>query len=123
MVCVALCHTMLWHPTMICNARCNACDVIQRSTNILQNRIDATVIATQKHLHPDKVTRHRESTANLRTNDSGSQRVLLKHNIDIKGWNSHVHREFPGMLESSNLSRDDISREIRRTSRQGSATP
>ena len=31
--------------------------------------------------------------------------------IFVKGWNSHVHREFP-MFESSNVSRDSVSREI-----------
>ena len=30
------------------------------------------------------------------------------------GWNSHVHRELPGKLESSNLSREILSREIGR---------
>ena len=29
-------------------------------------------------------------------------------------WNSYVHREFPGNLESTNLSRDNLSREIGR---------
>ena len=28
------------------------------------------------------------------------------------GWNAHVHREYPGNVESRNLSRDDCSREI-----------
>ena len=36
-------------------------------------------------------------------------------NINCKGWNSHVHRGFPGKSESSNLSRDNVSREIGRT--------
>ena len=37
--------------------------------------------------------------------------------MNSKGWNSQAHREFPGKFESSNLSRDDLSREIgRRTS-------
>ena len=31
-----------------------------------------------------------------------------------RGWNSHVHRGFPGKLESSNLSREVPSREIGR---------
>ena len=31
------------------------------------------------------------------------------------GWNSHVRREFPGNVESTNLSRDNLSREIGRT--------
>ena len=30
----------------------------------------------------------------------------------LKGWHSHVHRGFPGKLESSNLSREILSREI-----------
>ena len=46
--------------------------------------------------------------------DSGFQRVWLKHNLRLKAWNSHVHREFPGMLESSNLGRANRSREIGR---------
>ena len=41
------------------------------------------------------------STANLHTNI-------------IKVWNSHVHREFPGKFESSNLGRGHVSREIGR---------
>ena len=41
--------------------------------------------------------------------------VWLKHNLNLKGWNSHAHRGLPGKFESSNLSRDDMSREIGRT--------
>ena len=53
--------------------------------------------------------------ANLRTKilDFGgfdSSRILI-----LRGWNSQGHREFPGKLESSDLSRDDLSREIGRT--------
>ena len=50
---------------------------------------------------------------------SGFQRVWLKHNLNIKGWNSHVHRGFPGKFESSNLSRDNVSGEIGRSPRSG----
>ena len=38
--------------------------------------------------------------------DSGFQRVCLKHNLNFKGWNSQAHRESPGNLESVNLSRE-----------------
>ena len=38
-------------------------------------------------------------------------------NLDFKGWNSQAHREFPGKFESSNVSRDNVSREIGRTGR------
>ena len=58
-----------------------------------------------------------EATANLPTNIvdfSGFQRVLLEHNLNLKGWNSHVRREFPGKFESSNVNRDNVSREIGR---------
>ena len=44
--------------------------------------------------------------------DSGFQRVLLKHNHNSKGWNSQAHRGFPGKLES-NVSRRNVSKEIR----------
>ena len=33
----------------------------------------------------------------------------------VKGWNSHVHREFPRNVESSNVSRGNVSREIGHT--------
>ena len=45
----------------------------------------------------------------------GSQRAGLKHNLNVNGWNSQVHRGFPGKFESSNVSRDNVSREIGRT--------
>ena len=35
------------------------------------------------------------------------------HNLNLKGWNSHVHRESPRHLESTNL-RENLSREIGR---------
>ena len=42
--------------------------------------------------------------------------VWLKQNLNLKGWDSHVHREFPGKPESSNLSMDIIiSRAIGRS--------
>ena len=46
----------------------------------------------------------------------GFRRVLLRKNLNLMGWNYHVHRGFPGMFESANLSRDNLSREIRRSS-------
>ena len=48
------------------------------------------------------------------------QRVWLKQNLNIEGWNSQVRREFPRSFESSNLSRDNLSGEIGRTSRSKS---
>ena len=33
----------------------------------------------------------------------------------MKGWNFQAHREFPGKLEPSNLSRDNVSTEIGRS--------
>ena len=47
--------------------------------------------------------------------DYGFQRVWLKQNLKFKGWNSQAHREFPGKFESSNLSRDNLSRETGRS--------
>ena len=54
--------------------------------------------------------------------DSGFQRVLIKLNLDFKGWSSQAHREFPGNVESTNVSRDDVSREIGRTVTQARST-
>ena len=45
----------------------------------------------------------------------GFQRAWLKHNLKLKGRNCQAHREFAGKFESSNLSRDNLSREIGRT--------
>ena len=36
-------------------------------------------------------------------------RFLSSHNLTLRGWNSHVHRGFPGKFESSNVSRDNVS--------------
>ena len=47
--------------------------------------------------------------------DYGLRRVSLKQNLNLKRWNSQAHREFPGKFESSNLSRDNPSREIGRS--------
>ena len=44
------------------------------------------------------------------------QRVRLEQNLNFEGWSSHVHGEFPGKFESTNLSRDNLSREIGRAS-------
>ena len=41
--------------------------------------------------------------------------MSLKHNVNLKGWNSQAHRGFPGKFESSNVSRGNVSREIGRT--------
>ena len=38
--------------------------------------------------------------------------LLLLSTHKFKGWNSHVHGKFPGMSDSTNLSRDTLSREI-----------
>ena len=43
------------------------------------------------------------------------QRVWLKHNLNFKEWTSHIQRDFPGNYESTNLSRDSLSREIGRS--------
>ena len=50
-------------------------------------------------------------TANLRTKILDFRGFDLSR-ILIKGWNSHVHGGFLGKLESSNLSREILSREI-----------
>ena len=42
-------------------------------------------------------------------NDSGFQRVRLKHKLKFEGWNSHVLRELPGRSESTNLTREPLS--------------
>ena len=54
-------------------------------------------------------------TANLRTKildlrGFDSSRISI-----LRGWNSQAHREFSGNVESTNLSRDNLSREIGRT--------
>ena len=45
----------------------------------------------------------------------GARRVktfVLQHNLNLKRWNSQAHGGFPGKFESSNVSRDSVSREI-----------
>ena len=62
-----------------------------------------------------------EGTANLPANIVDFRGVLLKHNLNLKGWNSHVHRKFTGRFESSNVSRDNVSREMGRKRGEGTA--
>ena len=58
-------------------------------------------------------------TANLRTKILAFRVFDSSIVLVVKGWNSHTHREFPGKFEASNLSRDNLSREMgRRGSRQ-----
>ena len=40
--------------------------------------------------------------------------VWLNQNLNSTGWNSHIQWEWSGNLESTNLSRDNLSREIGR---------
>ena len=66
---------------------------------------------------PRRQSRHEHSqcpysTANLRTNIMDFRGFWIKHNHNSKGWNSQAHRWFPGKFGSSNLSRDNASREI-----------
>ena len=64
---------------------------------------------------PRRSARRRASdTDNLRTKILVFRGFEPQHNLDCKGWSSHVHREFPGNVESTNLSRDDLSGEIGR---------
>ena len=53
-------------------------------------------------------------TANLRTNITDVRGVDPSVILNYKGWHSQAHRELPGKFESSNLSRDNASREIGR---------
>ena len=43
---------------------------------------------------------------------SGGEPNYTQSPFNLKGWNSHVHRELPIHFESTNLSRDNLSREI-----------
>ena len=60
------------------------------------------------------ISNNTNTTPNPPTN-CGFQRVGLEHNLNLKGWNFQAHREFPGKFESSNVSRDNVSRGIGRT--------
>ena len=53
-------------------------------------------------------------TANLRTKTLDFKGFDSSRIWILRGWNSHVHREFPGKLESSNLNREILSRKIGR---------
>ena len=65
-------------------------------------------------LRPDRISL-RETYGQSPYYDSGSRRVRLKQNLNFEGWHSNVQREFPGIVESTNLSRDNLSRETGRT--------
>ena len=46
---------------------------------------------------------------------SDAKDAVTKHNLKFEGWNFQAHRELPGKSESSNVSRDDVIREIGRS--------
>ena len=54
-------------------------------------------------------------TANLRTKILDFRGFDSSRILSFKGWNSHIHGEFPGSFESTNLSRDNLSRESGRS--------
>ena len=56
-----------------------------------------------------------QATANLRTKILDFRGFDSSIFFNIKGWYSHVHRAFPGKFESTDLGRDNISREIGHT--------
>ena len=41
--------------------------------------------------------------------------------MNFKGWNSQAHSGSPGMFDSSNISRDNVSREIGRSAESSRA--
>ena len=53
-------------------------------------------------------------TGDLRTSTNVIEfrRFYTSMILTFKGWNSHVHREFPGNIESTNLSMDNLTMEI-----------
>ena len=55
--------------------------------------------------------------------DSGLRRARIEQYLNFKGWNYHVHMEFPGSFESTNLSRDNLSREIGHTTMRKKRLP
>ena len=58
-----------------------------------------------------------KTTANLRTIlRLWISEGLTQANLDLKGWNSHVRREFPTKFESAILRLENLSREIGRMS-------
>ena len=81
-------------------------------------------ICTHMHTHTHWIGgREREqgdqqaaSTANLRTRILDYRGFELEHNLNWKGWNSQANRTFPGSFESTNLGRDNLSRETGRMS-------
>ena len=60
-------------------------------------------------------------TPNLPTNTVDFTGFDSSTNLKFTGWNSQAHRGFTGQFESSNVSRNNISREIGR--KQGQYTP
>ena len=52
-----------------------------------------------------------------RTANLGTKILDFRQNLNITGWSSHIHREFPRYFESTNLSRDNLSREIARSAK------
>ena len=65
-------------------------------------------------LSSEKVSKHANGVQHLHRDDDRYQEA----SVLIWMCNSHVHRIFPGKFESSNLSRENLSREIGRNPRR-----
>ena len=63
---------------------------------------------------PRRGSDQRPLTANLRTKILDFRGFDSKQNLNLKGWKAHVHRGFPGNVESANLSKDNLCRGIGR---------
>ena len=73
-------------------------------------------LCSQTELLPFSV---KKGTPNLPTNIVDFRGLDSSIILILKGWNFQAHGEFPGMFESSNVSRDNLSREIGRMSPLG----
>ena len=63
---------------------------------------------------PARLSPEPHLTANLRTKIMDFRGFDSSIILNLKGWNSHVQRGFPGNVESTNLGGDNLSREIGR---------
>ena len=55
-----------------------------------------------------------QTAADLRTNIFDFRGLDASRIFILRGWNPQAHRDFPGNVESTNLSTDNLSREIGR---------
>ena len=102
--CIHVCSVGVYESSIVWDSLSLSLSLKHRCVGVLAASGKETASSLRQAVRNDLLTRYGQSPYG----DSGFQRVWLKQNLKFRAWNSHVHREFVGNVESTNLSRDNL---------------